>query len=231
MVNEINVDFAVNAQESIRFKLPHAPEDLRRCDEITVLFQEKCGKAYILYAEDCAAEALITFRGQLERALKGSLELDSSIMPGPHCKDPGYLWSVYLHKIASEETIIDKDLESLINKGLHEACRLVFLKKPNGEKDWIGELYLMWDSAHGRPKTWLYTRNGTIILEITPAYKWHFIEPEEGEQSITFEEFLKNYKPCAIREISKETAQEWLSKIDELLTIIEANDRTIFEDH
>lgn len=69
--------------------------------------------------------------------------------------------------------------------------------------------------------TWFYTKNSSFIIEITPCYKWSDCTPTKNEQFETFEEFMKNYKPIAIHEISKKTAQEWLKQAQDYLDIIE----------
>ena len=90
---------------------------------------------------------------------------------------------------------------------------------------WVGERYLVWStSCKYNISTWLYIKNEKIILEITPDYPWTFVDPKSGENYITYDEFIKNYKPYVIREISREIAQQWLDKTAELIHIIEVND-------
>lgn len=70
-------------------------------------------------------------------------------------------------------------------------------------------------------QTWIYTINKRIIIEISPSYPWHYLDPKDDEPFETFEQFMKNYKPIAIHEISKETAQEWLKQAQDYLDIVE----------
>ena len=70
-------------------------------------------------------------------------------------------------------------------------------------------------------KVWLYNHNNKIIMEISPSYPWHYLDPKDDEQFETFEQFMTNYKPIAIHEISKETAQEWLKQAQDYLDIVE----------
>jgi hypothetical protein len=73
------------------------------------------------------------------------------------------------------------------------------------------------------------------MLEFTDIYPGVFIEsiPEESRKNImSFEQWVQNYKPYLMKEISRAIAQQWLSQIKTLLTTIEANnerDREMYE--
>lgn len=100
----------------------------------------------------------------------------------------------------------------------------------NDLSDWPGEKYLLWSSKKGLSTTWLYNKNGKIYLEISPTYKWHSLKPKKNDKDyITYKEFIKNYKPIAIIEIDKEVAKKWLIQTNELLKIIEQNDKLYFD--
>lgn len=71
--------------------------------------------------------------------------------------------------------------------------------------------------------TFLYSKNDKIYLEVSPLYPWFYQEPEPHEEYIPFREYIKAYKPIALYEISRETAQKWLHQCE---TIMEMVDKT-----
>lgn len=66
-------------------------------------------------------------------------------------------------------------------------------------------------------QTWLYNKNNKIYLEISPSYPWLYSEPKENDKYITFDDFMKNYKPIAVEEINKSTAQQWINQCNEVI--------------
>lgn len=187
--------FENNNASYLAFFVPCKKSDVYRYDTIEVAFYLR-SKKYIVYTNDYIVEALVTLNNLLKRAIADKLQLHESIN-----KDIGFLWN-----------------EVLQDKGeMFPAYQL------GGIEHWVGEKYLLW-SVPGKYSTWLYQRGSEIFLEITPVYPWHFSEPKPTDQYYSYEEFIKNYKPLAVVEISKETAQRWLQQIEALLKIIEQND-------
>lgn len=92
-----------------------------------------------------------------------------------------------------------------------------------GNKFWVGQKFILFDSPE-LLTTWLYEKNKKFWIEITPVYPWHHRDPKKDENFITYEEFMKDYKPIALFEVSHETLKEWLKRVQELLVIVEAND-------
>jgi hypothetical protein len=66
-------------------------------------------------------------------------------------------------------------------------------------------------------QTWLYNQNNKIYLEIGPSYPWLFVEPKKSDNYITFDEFMKTYKPIIIEEIDSAIVQKWLEQCNEIL--------------
>lgn len=83
-------------------------------------------------------------------------------------------------------------------------------------------IYIMWGG--NKFETWLYNQNNKIYLEIIPLYEWAYRDPEEGEKFIPFDEWIENYKPLAVIEIDKATAQQWLEQTKMLMKEIEKSD-------
>lgn len=82
------------------------------------------------------------------------------------------------------------------------------------EEDYF-EKYWLWSTRC--IQTWLYNVGDDIIIEISPSYKWHFIEPNESKLYIPFDEFIKNYKEIAVLKIEKNIAKEWIEECQKVL--------------
>jgi len=104
--------------------------------------------------------------------------------------DLGFHWNEYLHDLSTDEKTNKKDLSR----------------------------YLLWSSGPEKAySTWFYNKDNEIILEISPDYPWHFIEPKEEEAFDSYDEWMKNYKPLFLGQVDKATAQKWIRQIDEIL--------------
>jgi len=67
--------------------------------------------------------------------------------------------------------------------------------------------------------TLLYTKNNKIYMEVTPLYPWTFIEPKSEDNYISFDEFMKSYKPDAVEPILHVIACEWLAQCLEIINL------------
>ncbi|MBC2267057.1 hypothetical protein [Listeria farberi] len=77
---------------------------------------------------------------------------------------------------------------------------------------------LLWSSiAEVGNETFLYNSKNKVILEVSPIYKWHFDEPKILKDFITFDEFMKQYKPYIVQEISRDIVNKFISKSTEFL--------------
>jgi hypothetical protein len=71
-------------------------------------------------------------------------------------------------------------------------------------------------------QTWIYTLNNEIYIEISNSWRWLYLEPDLSDPNfISYDEFMKNYKPIAVEKISEETAQKWLEQCNRLMKKIE----------
>lgn len=191
--------FEIDRNNNIRFDLQTTFSDVFRYVEIEVILNVVKQDRIVLF-DDFLIVGLRELQGSLEEILKGNLILHSSIT-----RDIGYLWNEYLHDV---ELPCETDSE--------------------GYAFWVGQKYLVWNAIRSHAATWLYEKDGKFWLEVTPGYPWHFSDPEEGEEFISYEEFMKNYKPIALFEVSRETLEEWLKKVNEFIPIVEANDSKYF---
>lgn len=98
---------------------------------------------------------------------------------------------------------------------------------PSGMISWVGYLYKLWEgnSDDLRLTTWIYNdNNSNIIFEVTPFYPYMFCEPEEEPNYVSYEEWIKTYKPYLITILSREIAQKWLEQAEAIIKIIENNE-------
>jgi hypothetical protein len=72
----------------------------------------------------------------------------------------------------------------------------------------------VWDL--GGKFTFFYEYGNKFYIEIAPNYPWHFSDPEEGEDFIPFEEYMKTYKPYAVIEIDRVTIERWIEQCEQL---------------
>ena len=144
--------------------------------------------------QDFLIAGLRDFERGLSDAISGKLNRDNEV------GDLGYLWN---EKLNGKKLPMTMDAE--------------------GNKFWVGQQFILFDSPEPAT-TWLFEKNKKFWIEITPVYPWHHTDPKEGEKFITYEEFMKSYKPIAFFEVSRETLEEWQKKVQELLATVEAND-------
>ncbi|MFC5700574.1 hypothetical protein ACFPVX_04700 [Cohnella faecalis] len=62
--------------------------------------------------------------------------------------------------------------------------------------------YWIWSSRDFQ--TWVYQKDGKSYIELSPSYRWHYVEPIENEEVIPFEAFMKGYKPTVIKITSEQ---------------------------
>ena len=96
--------------------------------------------------------------------------------------------------------------------------KFIMMSRSDGSsRYWVGYNYKIWETsndANPYVTTWLYNDyEGNIIFEVTPFYKWSMQEREpEDLDFITYDGFIKNYKPLIHRVIPRDVAIEWLGQ-------------------
>lgn len=186
-------EFKLNKTDKIIISSESALQEMFFCDEIEISLISD--QKYRLNF-DCFQYIFRGFIADLIDAIDGKLQLNSFIK-----FDLGYLLE---QKYEGETKYIHMDQNN----------------------EWIGYKYLLFQTPGNFDpglNTWLYNNEkGEIILEITPSYRWHFQDPKSGEAYITYEEFIRNYKPVLFRTIPKTVAQEWLEQAKALLHDVES---------
>lgn len=192
--------FNLNKNQKIILDSDFPIEEVLPFDEVIIKFSYEY--SFIL-TEDCFEYLMNSFKGALNKSLKNQLQLPSFID-----EDIGLLWNKELNN-TKEWSMSIKD-QHIFN---------------NTES--LGEYILFSTPGNTDPSlaTWIYNnKNGDIVLEITPQYTGHFDDPKDGENFITYDEFIKNYKPLFITIISPSTAKKWIQQINALLKHAKTNE-------
>lgn len=103
-------------------------------------------------------------------------------------KSLGYFWNEYTNSIPDDGEINEDD---------------------------ITEKYSLWSTREF--STWIYSYNRNNYIEISPNYKWHFIEPIETEKFITYEEFIKDYRPIVKTCMKEDDIADMLQICNEII--------------
>jgi hypothetical protein len=201
-----NIYFKLSETEYISISTNATEEELYRYDDVMVSFYSK-DKRYDLL-DDYLIIALERFNFVLEAAVNKKLLLHDSIR-----QDIGYMWNEYLHKRGD----------------------FFYKEGQSGNSYWVGRDYKIWESSRDCNVsccTWLYEKNGKFFFEITSDYPWHFSYPpsEKNKPPLSYNKFIKTYKPYVLREVSLEILQQWLKETERLLNIIIANDAIYLKD-
>jgi hypothetical protein len=154
--------------------------------------------------EDCFQYLMNSLKGALTKGLKNHLQIPDFID-----EDIGLLWNKELNN-TKQWSMTNHDQQMLNNP------------------ESLGEYILFSTSGETYPSlaTWIYNnKNGEIVFQITPQYKWHFDDPKDGENFITYDEFIRNYKPLFTGIISPAVAKKWLKKINALLKLAKTNEQ------
>jgi len=190
-MNSEKTIFRINEQQYLEL-INHCPEKnhFYRFDECELSFVNTEEK-FIIF-QDVLMDCIDMFKFLLPKSLKDALILPESIK-----LDIGFLWNEYLN----EPSNTNLEMVAVENS-----------------REWIGLRYLLWSPGKKiNVATWLYNKNDTIYLEITPVYPWHFRDAEQDEKFIPYDEWIKNYKPLIISEITKDTTEQWLSKTEKII--------------
>jgi hypothetical protein len=148
--------------------------------------------------QESAGEVFEHFIRPLKKAIKNDLQLDISLN-----QNLGIMLNQYYQDKPSDFV----QVSSIYHEGTH----------------WIGLNYHLFSSfgdAKPQVSTWLYNDdNGDIILEVTKDYPWHFVFDEKDYDDleyITYDEFMKDYKPLIQRVIPREVAIMWVEQLMEV---------------
>jgi len=127
--------------------------------------------------------------------LENELSLDTSIN-----EDIGFMYNQYDYLFWTKDSIVVDDF-------VHELSETTPV--------WVGMRYQLWMTK--KYVTWLYNdNNGLIIFEVTPLYPFSYRNSSKEQDYITYKKWIKNYKSCLTRTISREVAQQWFEQANKI---------------
>lgn len=105
---------------------------------------------------------------------------------------------------------------SLQEKGVgyhwNDECRL--LNNATDSTEDLTSMYHLWSTtSEYSNETWLYNISDEIYIEVSPTYKWHNLDPIEGEIFIEFNQFMNNYAVHDIASLERNIAEKWLDDL------------------
>ena len=193
--------FSLNGNDGLEIILKERLDSIDYLSEAAISFFQGDDK-YILFNNDILLYALGVIQTLLKSALADGLYLHESIH-----HDIGYLYNTYCDALWNEKLEIKKQFVYQY----YEDSRM-----------WVGSSYHLWNAA--TVGSWIFNnKNGDIIFEIVPLYPYDFYDDNKPADAIPFDEWIKNYKPYAIRTIPKEVAVQWLNQAESLLQTIAKN--------
>lgn len=165
------------------------------CDHVKVYFVSGHKELELVYSS--SGDALEQLSSRLAKVIDNKLQLHESIV-----KNLGFMENEYDYEYPAH---------------IHNSMFYQIPYKQSEGTYWIGQDYKVWSvTGYADPftATWLYNDvEGNIIFEITPLYRWSFREDEpEDPDFVTYEEFMKSYKPIIRRIIPRTIAQVWLKR-------------------
>jgi len=190
------INFSIDKHTKISIPLEDPIEYLGPAyQENILLFYNK---HKIVLSDSTIYHDMMELAKSLKKALNQELILHSSII-----KDIGYLYNEYHYDDAN------------------------FTKHTfsNGFIGWVGCLNHLWESLSHFNSLIYNAPDGSIIFEVTLLYPYMYCEPEEEPDYISYEEWIKTYKPYFITTISKETALQWLEQAERIIKIVEDNQK------
>lgn len=200
---------------------------LNEIEKIVITLEES-----IKHVDCCYRAPILYFQGDREYLLENGniFSVRDNIQKFINLVAKALSNKLVLHPSLKSNTPIVKDIGYFFNESRQNKPGIVYDEEENGEQGyWVGMKYMLWAEDD---VTWMYNNeSGDIIFEITPCFPgkptyWFEKEPfsqEEIENSLWYEQWIKDYKPLLIREIPREVAQKWLDQAHEILETIEEN--------
>ena len=199
MTHVSEIVFTLTKNEKIIISIDIPLTEVNCCTETSIIFIQKNHE--LVLTNDSLFNNIKTMIVLLQKCINQALLLDNTIT-----KDIGYLFNQYSAIICGEN--------------LERPTFVTYIRK-NNELYWVGNDYQLWSADY---ITWLYNCvDGSIIFEVTPFYPYMYCEPEEEPNYISYEEWIKSYKPYFIATLSRERAEEWLKQAEDIIKVIENN--------
>lgn len=120
------------------------------------------------------------------------------------------------------DVVVSRDLGFLMNQdfqGLYD-------------QEYGFDEYYFLGNSHSRRRpyysSWLYNDDqGNIVFEICPKYPWNDEDEKDCKHPdfISYDLFMKNYKPTVVCKIEPKYLQQWLEQVNILAPIFEKNEQ------
>jgi hypothetical protein len=189
------INFVFNGNEKIVLEIKKPIEQLYCYCETPIVFKLP-GCDFLLSVDDIYENMLI-FHKLLSQALCDEAPLHESIQ-----SDIGYVYNSYMRHTYSTKPVNDET----------PICTLVYVKR-DAIESWVGYNYNLW--CHDCKASWLYNAaDGSIVFEVTPVYPF---DTEDDKNGISYEEWIKTYKPYLVRTIPRDVAEQWLMQANDIL--------------
>jgi hypothetical protein len=188
--------FMLNDTEKIVIPFEEGLDKVHCCYETPIFLYQGSQKS--LLTSESLRENMYILSNLLGKALNSSLPLHESIV-----KDIGYLE----------------------NEHLQGRSGLVYIKLES-RNYWVGSKNNLWSPclANSNLTTWIYNDvDDFIIFEVTLLYPYHFSDPAETGNVISYDQWIQGYKPYLIRRIPRTVAEQWLVQANKILQQIEKN--------
>jgi len=146
----------------------------------------------LLISQQFAGSLFVSFLKKLKLSIENKLQLHTSLT-----QNLGFMWNELLQGKSGFFIIPTSDGSS---------------------KYWIGLNYYVCETLNNaKPPvtTWLYNdHHGNIIFEVSKTYKWSTQEDDlDDPEFMTYDEFIKDYKPLIQRVIPREVAILWVEQL------------------
>lgn len=120
--------------------------------------------------------------------------------------------------VLKNELLLDRSLTA--GKVSYFYSKNIYMTFDDLEKaDDIFPKYWVWSSSN--IATWLYSLDSKIYLEISPTYPWLFLDPEQDDVYISFDEYTNEYKHIALVELPESLVRLWIDQCTMLLQTME----------
>ncbi|UTR15003.1 hypothetical protein MM221_21145 [Salipaludibacillus sp. LMS25] len=181
----------------IEFKIDTDNQIIIRCrDDVNNLSRFSEASAYFVYKNqvisNLANDVFIELISPLNNTLLKAIEEESGLfITDSYFSNVGYKWNQWTYDLPEEW---------------------------EGEEDIFNEFWIWSTKVTG---TWLY-RNADrdIVIEICPIYKWHFEDPDNEIDYVSFEEFIKYYKAILQKKLDIDLVKAWQNECQKYLKLI-----------
>lgn len=199
-MSSLKLKLLINHQkDSLVITSPFSEEEFDNLSSDTLLTLHIGKKRIALANEEYGFGLLQDLNSLIKRAIQGKLELDESIQD-----NLGHMWHQWYYN-------------KFFGKKRPDFKYQLF---SNGSKSWVGMRYYLCCSNNKDNQQWMtfiYSKHGSIFLEVVPQYQWLHDQPPANCSYETYDEFLENYKSLEVVTIDSNNLIMWRQQVLHLL--------------